>query len=52
MCSTSSPCPPGTHCCTLPNVLATPHIGYATEDLYRTYYSDAAASIAAWLDGR
>jgi phosphoglycerate dehydrogenase-like enzyme len=35
---------------TLENVLATPHIGYVTEDLYRTFYSDAAASIAAWLD--
>jgi phosphoglycerate dehydrogenase-like enzyme len=37
---------------TLPNVVATPHIGYVTEDLYRTFYSDAAASIAAWLDER
>jgi phosphoglycerate dehydrogenase-like enzyme len=34
----------------LDNVLATPHIGYVTEELYRTFYSDAAASIAAWLD--
>jgi phosphoglycerate dehydrogenase-like enzyme len=35
---------------TLGNVLATPHIGYVTEELYRTFYGDAAASIAAWLD--
>jgi phosphoglycerate dehydrogenase-like enzyme len=35
---------------TLENVLATPHIGYVTEELYRTFYGDAAASIAAWLD--
>jgi phosphoglycerate dehydrogenase-like enzyme len=35
---------------TLDNVLATPHIGYVTEDLYRTFYGDAAASITAWLD--
>jgi phosphoglycerate dehydrogenase-like enzyme len=35
---------------TLDNVLATPHIGYVTEELYRTFYGDAAASIAAWLD--
>jgi phosphoglycerate dehydrogenase-like enzyme len=35
---------------TLDNVLATPHIGYVTQELYRTFYSDAAASIAAWLD--
>jgi phosphoglycerate dehydrogenase-like enzyme len=35
---------------TLDNVLATPHIGYVAEDLYRTFYRDAAASIATWLD--
>jgi phosphoglycerate dehydrogenase-like enzyme len=35
---------------TLDNVLATPHIGYVTEDLYRIFYSDAAASIVAWLE--
>jgi phosphoglycerate dehydrogenase-like enzyme len=35
---------------TLPNVLATPHIGYVAENLYRTFYRDAAASIADWLD--
>jgi phosphoglycerate dehydrogenase-like enzyme len=46
------PLPAGHPLRTLPNVLATPHIGYVTEDLYRTFYSDAAASIAAWLDGR
>jgi phosphoglycerate dehydrogenase-like enzyme len=34
----------------LDNVLATPHIGYVTEDLYRTFYGDAAASIAKWLE--
>jgi len=35
----------------LDNVLATPHIGYVTEDLYRTFYGDAAASIAKWIEG-
>jgi phosphoglycerate dehydrogenase-like enzyme len=35
---------------TLPNVLTTPHIGYVTDDLYRTFYGDAAACIASWLD--
>lgn len=34
---------------TLDNVLATPHIGYVAEDLYRTFFSDAAAAIATWL---
>jgi phosphoglycerate dehydrogenase-like enzyme len=35
---------------TLSNVLATPHVGYVAEGLYRAFYEDAAASIAAWLD--
>ncbi len=33
----------------LPNVLATPHIGFVAEDLYRTFYGDAAAGIDAWI---
>jgi phosphoglycerate dehydrogenase-like enzyme len=34
----------------LPNALITPHIGYVAQDLYRTFYRDAATSIAGWLD--
>src|SRR6476646_8385448 len=34
----------------LDNVLATPHIGYVAEDLYRTFYGDAAVQIAGWLN--
>jgi phosphoglycerate dehydrogenase-like enzyme len=34
------------------SVLATPHIGYVVEDLYRTFYGDAVANITAWLDRR
>jgi phosphoglycerate dehydrogenase-like enzyme len=34
----------------LDNVLATPHIGYVTEELYRTFCGDAPTSIAAWLE--
>ena len=34
----------------LDNVLATPHIGYVTEDLYRIFYADAAVNIATWLE--
>ena len=34
------------------NVLATPHIGYVSESLYRTFYVDSVANIAAWLDRR
>lgn len=36
----------------LDNVLATPHIGYVTEDSYTRYWTDAVEDIAAWLDGR
>ena len=35
----------------LPNTLITPHIGYVTEDNYRTYYGGIVAGIRAWLDG-
>lgn len=34
----------------LNNVLATPHIGYVTEDLFRIFYADAASIIATWLE--
>ena len=34
----------------LDNVLATPHIGYVSEGLYRTFYGDSLANITAWLD--
>ena len=36
----------------LDNVLATPHIGYVGEDLYRTFYRDVVANVSAWLDAR
>ena len=32
------------------NMLATPHIGYVTEGLYRTFYGDTVANITAWLN--
>ena len=38
------PLPPDHPFRKLANVLATPHVGYVTEDLYRTFYGDAAAS--------
>jgi phosphoglycerate dehydrogenase-like enzyme len=46
------PLPPGHPFRTLDNVLTTPHIGYVAEDLYRIFYGDAAAAIAAWLEER
>jgi phosphoglycerate dehydrogenase-like enzyme len=35
----------------LPNVLATPHLGYVSEDNYRTYFTEAVDDIEAWLTG-
>jgi phosphoglycerate dehydrogenase-like enzyme len=32
------------------NLVATPHIGYVAEDLYRTFYGDVAAAIGAWIE--
>lgn len=37
---------------TMPNVLATPHLGYVTERNYTTYYQEAIEDIQAYLDGR
>jgi phosphoglycerate dehydrogenase-like enzyme len=36
---------------TLPNVLATPHLGYVTEANYRGYFTGAVEDIAAWQAG-
>jgi D-isomer specific 2-hydroxyacid dehydrogenase, NAD binding domain len=44
------PLPPDHPFRKLENILATPHIGYVTEDLYRIFYSDAAANITKWLE--
>jgi|SRR5579862_3303235 phosphoglycerate dehydrogenase-like enzyme len=37
---------------TLDNVLATPHIGYVSQELYRTFYEDSVSNIRTWLDNR
>lgn len=36
---------------TLPNVLATPHLGYVTEANYRTYFTEAVENIHAFRAG-
>jgi len=46
------PLPPGHPFRSLPNVVATPHLGYVTAENYRTLYAGAVADIVAWLDGR
>ncbi|WP_428486347.1 D-2-hydroxyacid dehydrogenase family protein [Rhodopila sp.] len=35
---------------TMDNVLATPHLGYVSEGLYRTFYGDTVRNIVDWLD--
>src|SRR5271163_287480 len=36
---------------TLPNLLATPHIGYVSRNLYERFYQDTVSNIIRWLDG-
>ncbi|KQO70095.1 D-2-hydroxyacid dehydrogenase family protein [Methylobacterium sp. Leaf88] len=45
------PLPPDSPWRTLPNVLATPHLGYVTERNYRTYFPEIVEDIRAFLDG-
>jgi phosphoglycerate dehydrogenase-like enzyme len=44
------PLPPDHPFRSLDNVLATPHIGYVSEELYRTFYGDIVTGIEAWMD--
>ena len=44
------PLPPSHPFRTLDNVLATPHIGYVSHGLYKTFYEDTVANVRAWLD--
>ena len=37
---------------TLDNVLATPHIGYVSRGLYRTFYEDTVSNIRKWIDSQ
>jgi phosphoglycerate dehydrogenase-like enzyme len=36
----------------LPNVVATPHLGYVTEEAYRFFYGQSVENIEAWLAGK
>jgi phosphoglycerate dehydrogenase-like enzyme len=35
---------------TLGNLLATPHLGYVSQGLYRTFYEDTVSNIREWLE--
>jgi phosphoglycerate dehydrogenase-like enzyme len=44
------PLPPDHPFRSLENVLATPHIGYVSQGLYKTFYEDTVSNIRKWLD--
>ena len=46
------PLPPDHPFRTLDNVLATPHIGYVSEGLYKTFYEGTVSNIQNWFDTR
>ena len=46
------PLPPSHPFRTLNNVLATPHIGYVSHDLYKTFYEETVSNILKWLDAQ
>jgi phosphoglycerate dehydrogenase-like enzyme len=46
------PLPPEHPFRSLPNVLATPHIGYVADDLYRSFYQDTVSNIVSWMARR
>ena len=46
------PLPPDHPFRALDSVLATPHIAYVSQDLYKTFYEDTVSNIRKWLDTR
>jgi phosphoglycerate dehydrogenase-like enzyme len=44
------PLPPTHPFRTLDNILATPHIGYVSQGLYKMFYEDTVSNIRKWLD--
>jgi len=44
------PLPPNHPFRTLDNVLATPHVGYGTQGLYKAFFEDTVSNIRKWLD--
>ena len=36
---------------TAPRTLLTPHLGYVTEGVYRTFFAGVVEDILAWMDG-
>jgi phosphoglycerate dehydrogenase-like enzyme len=48
----TEPLPPDHPYRKIPNLLATPHIGYVSRRLYERFYRDTVSNIVAWLDVR
>jgi phosphoglycerate dehydrogenase-like enzyme len=48
----TEPLPPSHPFRTLDNVLATPHIAYVSQGLYKTFYEDTVSNIRKWLGDR
>jgi phosphoglycerate dehydrogenase-like enzyme len=46
----TEPLPPHHPFRSLDNVLATPHLGYVSHGLYKTFYEDTVSNIRKWLD--
>jgi D-3-phosphoglycerate dehydrogenase len=46
------PLPPGHALRALDNTVLTPHLGYVSEEGYRTYYGETVENIVAFLDGK
>jgi phosphoglycerate dehydrogenase-like enzyme len=44
------PLPPSHPFRTLDNVLATPHIGYVSRGVYKTFFEDTVSNVRKWLD--
>jgi phosphoglycerate dehydrogenase-like enzyme len=46
------PLPPDHPFRTLDNILATPHIAYVSQGLYKTFFEETVSNIRKWLDNR
>ena len=47
----TEPLPPGHPLRTLPNVVATPHVGFVTARTYAIFFRDTVENLLAWMDG-
>jgi phosphoglycerate dehydrogenase-like enzyme len=46
------PLPPDHPLLKLNNTVLSPHLGYVTQENFKTYYTQAVENVAAWLDGQ